>query len=100
MSKDTKIALLGFSLAALMYWAIQKTFVKKDQEDEQSVPITPEGIDIAVAAYRAAIDNKEDLAALNQLNEELSKQYGVKVGLNSEGRFVVTNQKGIEIKAV
>jgi hypothetical protein len=100
MNKDTKIALLGFSLAGLMFWGLITVFNKKKDQDTQTVEITPEGTDIAVAAYKAALANNEDLAALNQLNEELSRQYGVKVGLNRDGRFVVTNQKGLEIKVV
>jgi len=100
MNKDTKVALLGFTLAGLMFWGLTKVFAKKSDEEKQTVEITPEGIDIAVAAYKAALAEGEDLAGLNALNDELSAQYGVKVGLNRESRFVVTNQKGVEIKIV
>ena len=57
-----------------------------------------EGIGTAVAAYKLAYENQEDLDALNKLNKQLEDQYGVNVALTGDGYFVVSNSKGNEIK--
>jgi hypothetical protein len=98
MSSDAKTAIFGFGLAGLVFWALNSVFKKK--EEEQLVPITPEGTATALKAYKLALDAGEDLDALNKLNKQLEQQYGVNVAINAGGEMIVSNQKGTEIKRV
>lgn len=98
MNSETKTAIYGFALAGLLFWGLTTVFKKKDEVP--GVLPTAEGIDVAIKAYSAALAANEDLAALNELNDRLMAEFGVRVGLNKESHFVVTNYNGTVIKTI
>lgn len=98
MSNETKTALFGFGIGAIVFIALITVFKKK--EPDEAKPVNKEGIGTAVSAYKLALENKEDLDALNKLNKQLEEQYGVNVALTADGIFVVSNTKGTEIQRI
>lgn len=98
MNADTTKALLGYTLAGALVWVLVKVFCKKPEIKYPEV--TQVGIDTAVIAYQTALTEGHDLQTLNELNEELAREYAVRVGLRSDGKYIVSNLAGKQIRAV
>jgi hypothetical protein len=102
MNKDTKQALLGFGLGFVLFWLLTKAIDKSKGDDTPVQPkYTDEDIAVSVTAYRDAMAAGESQEALDELNDELKKEYGLTVLFRvSDQKFVVKNLSGREVKVV
>ena len=93
---------LGIGGGALLAYLIIKAFTKKDEPTEvKQPPITADNVATAVNAYKDAVAAQEDATALEDLNRQLAKEFGVKVGFNAlEQQFTVFDLSGKIVKTV
>lgn len=108
MSMDSKTktdivqGVLGIGGGFLLAFLIVKAFTKKDADPStKQPPITAENVETAVNAYKDAVNAQEDSASLDDLNRQLAKEFGVKIGFNSlQQQFTVFDLSGKIIKTV
>lgn len=102
MTADNKNALFGFGLALLLFYLLQRTFMKSDTAETNIQPaITDENISIAITAWQSASNAGEPASVLNDLNNSFVQDYGFRLNQRqSDGRFSVTNLSGREVKVV
>jgi hypothetical protein len=102
MTADNKNALFGFGLALLLFYLLQRSFMKSDSPETNIQPaITDDNINIAITAYQNAINAGEPASVLNDLNTSFVQDYGFRISQRqSDGRFSVTNLSGREVKVV
>jgi hypothetical protein len=101
MTTDTKKGLICIVLAVGLTWTIVY-FVnkekKRDKEDKQPA-ITEQNIKWAVDAYKAAMDAGEPKENLDEVNEELKKEYGLTVEFNPlKTTYIVRDLSGKKVK--
>src|SRR3954462_3566789 len=100
MTADNKNALFGFGLALLVFYLLQRSFMKSDAPETNIQPaITDENISIAITAYQNAAAAGESASVLNDLNASFVQEYGFRLNQRqSDGRFSVTNLAGRELQ--
>lgn len=96
MANENKRFFFGFGLGALLLIIIVKTFDRKEKIKQPEV--TEQNINTAIDAYRDAVEGDADLLSLTNLNEELAKQFGLRVGLRQDGKYVVINLSGEQVR--
>jgi hypothetical protein len=102
ISTDTKKIMIGAVVAAGLFYLVVYVFEKKKGEPEgpKQIPITDENIDVAAEAYRMALQNGEDAATLDELNKSFLTEYGITIRQRDDGKLLVRNMAGNNIKAV
>jgi hypothetical protein len=103
MNVDNRKAILGFGLAIVLFWGIKKFILddKKDDVRAYQPEIKDSDIEIALAAYRDALDANEPQAVINDLNIEFADQFGFRIYVRKkDGHYVVTDLSGKEVKVI
>lgn len=102
MTAENKNGLLGFSLALLIFYLLQRALGGTDSNEANIQPtITDENINIAIKAYQNATAAGEPGSVLTELNNSFVQEYGFRLNQRqSDGRFSVTNLSGREVKVV
>jgi|SRR6185312_1728438 len=98
---NPKAFILGTALGLFLFWGTWQLYIKKQLQQPEPPPITDKNIDEAVTAYQMALNDNAPVSVLTELNQTYAKDYGLKVyQRRTDGKIVVSNLDGKEIKAV
>lgn len=95
---ELKKAIFGIGAGVLLFYIGWRIFGDKPEKKTSQPPVTKENIDIALAAYQDAVQAGEPQSKLNEINDQLAKDFGLRVKQRpSDGRFVVSNLAGKQV---
>ena len=101
MTKESRIALLGFPIGFGLFFLLQRNvFSKKGSEtsDRKKATATDQDMEDAGAAYWAALQDNQDAAVLNALNASFATEYNIQVHQSkADGTIVITDMAGNKI---
>jgi hypothetical protein len=95
---EVKKAIFGFGLGVLVFYIGWRIFTEKPSKEAKQPEITKQNIETALLAYTSAIEAGETPSKLGEINDELAKEYGLRVKQRpADGRFVVLSLAGKEV---
>lgn len=98
MQKESKIALLGFSLGFVLFVLSEKLVFSKKGIASAPPAIQDKDIQAASVAYGEALANNEPASVLQSLNEEFATRYNLQVHERaSDQTLVITDMAGTQI---
>jgi hypothetical protein len=98
-----KKTIIGLIVGGVLFWVLIKVFNSKPipAPAVSQVPITDENIDIAVSAFKDALNKGEDQQTLDALNEMFKKDFGISIKMSEQDNsLIVRNMAGNNIKIV
>jgi hypothetical protein len=63
-------------------------------DNESSVKPTKENAELVASAYTMAVQNNEPQSALNELNKECMKEYGMRCYMDKNNKVIVSDAAG------
>lgn len=100
MTKESRIAILGFGLGAALFALMQFTVFSKKGSQVKSTPAKASDSDMQVAAsaYHEALANNEPQSVLSDLNSSFATQYNIQIQQQkSTGQLIITDMAGNQI---
>lgn len=100
MTKESRIALLGFPIGFGLFFLLQRNVLSKKGgvADTKQKAATDKEIEEAGSAYFDALQNNEDPSVLNALNASFATEYNIQVHqLKADGQIVITDMSGNKI---
>ncbi len=92
MTTENKQALLGLLGGAALLFITVKVFKADKDKKEKQPEVTEASISAALIAYQDAMNDNQNL---DEMNEELKKEFGLTVQFKAmENKFIVKDLKG------
>lgn len=102
MTLENRKFIIGTAVGLLLFFGVYHFFLNKPAtEKKEEKNVSPDDIDTAVRAYKAAYEKGEDTATMIELNKQLKKELGCTVSFDQGvKKYMVKDVDGRVIKSM